>query len=161
MSRAIELLLEMILKKEEEARNAYLLAIREKESGLRNLEAINNYREIYTGELNNAGRQIMNTGTLTQYNNFISRLDTASEDQVLALKKADTIIEEKKYIYMQIQAKRKGLEKLLEKQAEKIADINQCGRQSNAENLAERFELFKRRCGEVHRALTGFKVNQR
>lgn len=121
MSRAIELLLEMILKKEEEARNAYLLAIHEKESGLRNLEAINNYREIYTGELNNAGRQIMNTGTLTQYNNFISRLDTASEDQVLALKKADTIIEEKKYIYMQIQAKRKGLEKLLEKQAEKKA----------------------------------------
>ena len=36
MSRAIELLLEMILKKEEEARNAYLLAIHEKESGLRN-----------------------------------------------------------------------------------------------------------------------------
>lgn len=121
MSKAIELLLEMILKKEEEARNAYLLAVQEKENSLRNLEAINNYREIYTGELINAGKVSMNTGTLTQYNNFINRLDSASEDQAKALRKADNIIEEKKYEYLQIQAKRKGLEKLLEKQALKIA----------------------------------------
>ena len=64
----------------------------------------------------------MNTGTLTQYNNFINRLDTASEEQVQALKKADQIIEQKKSEYLQIQAKRKGLEKLLEKKAQKIAE---------------------------------------
>ena len=113
MSKAIELLLEMVKKKEEDARNTYLMAVHEKESSLRNLEAINNYREIYTGELINAGRNVMNTGTLTQYNNFINRLDTASEEQVQALKKADQIIEQKKSEYLQIQAKRKGLEKLL------------------------------------------------
>lgn len=122
MSKAIELLLEMVKKKEEEARNIYLMAVHEKESSLRNLEAINNYREMYTGELINAGKFAMNTGTLTQYNNFINRLDTASEEQVQALKKADKIIEQKKNEYLQIQAKRKGLEKLIEKKALKMAE---------------------------------------
>lgn len=119
MSKAIELLLEMTKKKEEEARAAYLQVVQEKASSEKNLEAINNYRSIYTGELINAGKSAMNTSTLTQYNNFINRLDSASADQARMLRRADELIDQKKKEYMEIQAKRKGLEKLLEKQIEK------------------------------------------
>ncbi|MGN1357440.1 MAG: flagellar export protein FliJ [Succinivibrionaceae bacterium] len=114
MSRAISLLLEQVKKREEAARLQYQKALSDRAVCQKNLDAINNYREIYTGELNKAGADGMTNSTLVQYNNFINRLDKASEDQVTNLRKADDIIAQRLKEYQDLQTRRKGLEKLLE-----------------------------------------------
>ena len=48
-----------------------------------------------------------------------------------------------------------------EEQAQEVAHIDQRGRKSDAEYLAERFQLFERRFGKVDGALLGFEVEQR
>ncbi len=114
MSRAISLLLEQITRQEENARLMYQKALSDKAICQKNLDAINNYREVYTGEMNKAGSVGMSTSTLYQYNNFINRLDQASSDQVKNIQKADDIIAQRQKEYQELQTRRKGLEKILE-----------------------------------------------
>jgi flagellar FliJ protein len=62
----------------------------------------------------------MKTSTLTQFNSFISRLDTAAADQAASLRQAEAFVERCREDYQALQTRRKGLEKLLEKEAEEI-----------------------------------------
>ncbi len=120
MSRAVSLLLESVRNQEEQARLRYQKSLADLEICRKNLDAINDYREIYSGELNDAGKGIMKTSTLTQFNSFISRLDTAAADQAASLRQAEAFVERCREDYQALQTRRKGLEKLLEKEAEEI-----------------------------------------
>ena len=117
MSKAISLLLESVKQQEENARLLYQKAISDRTVCQKNLDAINDFREVYSGELIQAGQSEMLTSTLLQYNSFISKLDKASADQAVNLRNADAAVENSRERYQQLQTKRKGLEKLLEKEA--------------------------------------------
>lgn len=117
MSRAISLLLDSVKQQEENARLRYQKSIADRNICQKNLDAINDYREVYSSELNEAGRDLMYTSTLNQYNGFINRLDQASADQAKSLRQAEAFVERCREEYQLLQTKRKGLEKLLEKEA--------------------------------------------
>jgi flagellar FliJ protein len=117
MSRAISLLLDSVKQQEENARLRYQKAVSDMNICQKNLDAINDYREVYSSELNEAGKSVMQTSTLTQYNGFINRLDQASADQAKNLKQAEGLVQRCRDEYQLLQTKRKGLEKLLEKEA--------------------------------------------
>lgn len=113
----------MVKKQEENARLMYQKALSDKAICQKNLDAINNYREMYTGEMNESGKGGMRTSTLYQYNNFINRLDQASADQVKNIQKAEQIIAQRQKEYQELQTKRKGLEKLLENEAKRKMEL--------------------------------------
>ncbi len=117
MSKAISLLLETVKDQEEKARLRYQKSLSDQAICQKNLDAINDYRAVYTGELNDAGRDLMFTSTLTQYNSFIDRLDKAASDQVANLRQAEAFVKRCRDDYQAVQTKRKALEKLLEKEA--------------------------------------------
>ncbi len=116
MSGALELLYDRLTEKEEEARNAYLAAMESEKNFKRQLDALNQYRSIYSSELVNRGLQgPVATSTYGHYTSFIGRLDKISSEQLSGLRKIQEEIKKRLEFYQGIQAKRKGIEKLLEK----------------------------------------------
>lgn len=147
MTKAVELLLERIIKEEDAARCRYLKAVSDRDASQRNLNAINDFRATYTGELNDAGARGMTSSTLTQYNNFIRKLDKASEDQVVALQRADNMIEQARQQWNALQTKRKGLEKLLENEALAIRKAQDKAEQKMMDESALHIHLRNQRNG--------------
>ncbi len=105
-------------KKEEEARNLYLATLQQKNNFLQQLQALDNFRGIYSSELTNKGMQApIQHGTYEHYISFIKRLDNISAEQLAGLKKIESEVEKRLNQYKEIEAKRKGLEMLMKKRA--------------------------------------------
>ena len=123
MSNALALLLERLLDKEEEARNAYLLALESERNFKRQLEALNQYRSFYSSELTDRGLQGPgSTATYSHFASFIGRLDKISTEQLQGLKKVQGETGKRLAFYQEVQAKRKAIEFLIEKRhQEKLA----------------------------------------
>lgn len=116
MSNALELLYERLTKKEEEARSIYMLSLQEQRNFEKQLDALNQYRSIYSSELVNKGMQGgMTTSTYSHFTSFINRLDNISSDQLQGLFKIKEETSKKLAFYKELEAKRKGLEMLMEK----------------------------------------------
>ena len=116
MSNALELLYERLTKKEEEARSIYMLALQEQRNFEKQLDALNNYRSIYSSELVDKGMKGgMTTSTYSHFTSFINRLDNISAEQLQGFYKIKEETAKKLAFYKEIEAKRKGLEMLIEK----------------------------------------------
>jgi flagellar FliJ protein len=119
MANALELLYENLLKKEEEARSVYLMALQEEKKFENQLNALNQYRAMYSQELNSRGfNQELSNIVYSQYTNFINRLDNISVEQLEGLRKMRQAREQHFAAYKQIEAKRKGIEFLINKRRE-------------------------------------------
>ncbi len=116
MANALELLYDNLLKKEEEARGVYLLALQEEKKFEQQLNALNQYRAMYSSELTNRGLQHeLSNVVYTQYTSFITRLDNISQEQLSSLAKIRAEREKRFSAYKQLEAKRKGIEFLINK----------------------------------------------
>ena len=123
MSNALSLLLERLRDKEDEARNAYLMALESERSFKRQLDALNQYRSFYSSELTNKGLQgPVTTSSYSHFTSFIGRLDKISQEQLDGLRKVQEETAKRLSFYQEIQAKRKAIEFLIEKRhQEKLA----------------------------------------
>ena len=123
MSNALSLLLERLRDKEDEARNAYLMALESERSFKRQLDALNQYRSFYSSELTNKGLQgPVATSSYSHFTSFIGRRDKISQEQLDGLRKVQGETAKRLAFYQELQAKRKAIEFLIEKRnQEKLA----------------------------------------
>lgn len=117
MSKALLLVYERLQDQEEKARNVYLAAKNAEANFERQLDALNQYRSIYSNELQERGNKgVVSTLTFEHYTSFINRLDKISTEQLDGLKKIRKETQDKYDKYKELEAKRKAIELLLEKQ---------------------------------------------
>jgi flagellar FliJ protein len=117
MSKALLLVYERLQDQEEKARNVYLAAKNAEANFERQLDALNQYRSIYSNELQERGNKgVVSTLTFEHYTSFINRLDKISAEQLDGLKKIRKETQDKYDKYKELEAKRKAIELLLEKQ---------------------------------------------
>jgi len=117
MSKALLLVYERLQEQEEKARNVYLAAKNAEANFERQLDALNQYRSIYSNELQERGNKgVVSTLTFEHYTSFINRLDKISAEQLDGLKKIRQETQDKYDKYKELEAKRKAIELLLEKQ---------------------------------------------
>lgn len=117
MSKALLLVYERLQDQEEKARNVYLAAKNAEANFERQLDALNQYRSIYSNELQERGNKgVVSTLTFEHYTSFINRLDKISAEQLDGLKKIRQETQDKYDKYKELEAKRKAIELLLEKQ---------------------------------------------
>jgi flagellar FliJ protein len=117
MSKALLLVYERLHDQEEKARNVYLAAKNAEANFERQLDALNQYRSIYSNELQERGNKgVVSTLAFEHYTSFINRLDKISAEQLDGLKKIRKETQDKYDKYKELEAKRKAIELLLEKQ---------------------------------------------
>lgn len=118
MAQALELLYERLKKQEEDLRAVYLATLQQQRNFEAQLAALDKYRGIYSSDLVNKGMQGPIThGTYEHYTAFIGRLDTISAEQLRGLEKIKAEVSKRLTAFKDAEAKRKGVEMLMEKRS--------------------------------------------
>ena len=121
MSKAIQLLIERLLEAEDRAARAMAMARQDQQRYESQLEALNQYRENYSGQLTDRGSQGLTSFQFGHYQAFINKLDHASKQQLEGLGQVRAVTEKRRKEWLELQQQRKALETLLVRKAEKEA----------------------------------------
>ncbi len=119
MSKALELLTSRLIEAEDRAAKLLALAQQEQAQFQRQLEALNEYRQIYSGQMTEKGIQGLEASHFNHFHSFIGKLDKASVQQQQGFQNARQQTEQKRQEWLELQQRRKAIEKLLERKAEK------------------------------------------
>ena len=121
MSKAIELLIERLLEAEDRAARAMSMARQDQQRYEAQLEALNQYRENYSGQLTERGSLGLTSFQFGHYQAFINKLDHAAQQQLQGLRQVRQVTEKRRQEWLEIQQQRKALETLQSRQAAKEA----------------------------------------
>jgi flagellar FliJ protein len=121
MSKALELLSSRLLEAEDRAAKMLAQAQREQANFQRQLDALNEYRQIYSSHMTEKAAVGLEASHFNHYHSFIGKLDHASVQQQNGFRKAKQQAEEKRDEWLALQQRRKAIEMLLERKAEKEA----------------------------------------
>ena len=117
MSRAIQLLIERLLEAEDRAARAMAMARQDQQRYESQLEALNQYRENYSGQLTDRGSQGLTSFQFGHYQAFINKLDHAAQQQLQGLRQVRQVTEKRRQEWLDIQQQRKALETLMSRKA--------------------------------------------
>ena len=117
MSKAIELLIERLLEAEDRAARAMSMARQDQQRYEAQLEALNQYRENYSGQLTDRGSQGLTSFQFGHYQAFINKLDHAAQQQLQGLRQVRQVTEKRRQEWLDIQQQRKALETLMSRKA--------------------------------------------
>ena len=121
MSKAIELLIERLLEAEDRAARAMSMARQDQQRYEAQLEALNQYRENYSGQLTERGSLGLTSFQFGHYQAFINKLDHAAQQQLQGLRQVRQVTEKRRMEWLEIQQQRKALETLQSRKAAKEA----------------------------------------
>ena len=121
MSKAIELLIERLLEAEDRAARAMSMARQDQQRYEAQLEALNQYRENYSGQLTERGSLGLTSFQFGHYQAFINKLDHAAQQQLQGLRQVRQVTEKRRQEWLEIQQQRKALETLQSRKAAKEA----------------------------------------
>ena len=121
MSKAIQLLIERLLQAEDRAARAMAMARQDQQRYESQLEALNQYRENYSGQLTDRGSQGLTSFQFGHYQAFINKLDHAAQQQLQGLRQVRQVTEKRRQEWLDIQQQRKALETLQSRKAAKEA----------------------------------------
>ena len=121
MSKAIELLIERLLEAEDRAARAMSMARQDQQRYEAQLEALNHYRENYSGQLTERGSLGLTSFQFGHYQAFINKLDHAAQQQLQGLRQVRQVTEKRRQEWLEIQQQRKALETLQSRKAAKEA----------------------------------------
>ena len=121
MSKALELLTSRLLEAEDRAAKMLALAQREQANFQRQLDALNEYRQIYSSQMTDKAVVGLESSHFNHYHSFIGKLDYASVQQQKGFQQAKQQSEQKREEWLALQQRRKAIEMLLERKAEKEA----------------------------------------
>ena len=121
MSKAIELLIERLLEAEDRAARAMSMARQDQQRYEAQLEALNQYRENYSGQLTERGSLGLTNFQFGHYQAFINKLDHAAQQQLQGLRQVRQVTEKRRQEWLEIQQQRKALETLQSRKAAKEA----------------------------------------
>lgn len=85
------------------------------------LEALNQYRENYSGQLTERGSLGLTSFQFGHYQAFINKLDHAAQQQLQGLRQVRQVTEKRRLEWLEIQQQRKALETLQSRKAAKEA----------------------------------------
>lgn len=139
MSKALELLTSRLIEAEDRAAKLLALAQQEQAQFQRQLEALNEYRQIYSGQMTEKGVQGLEATHFNHFHSFIGKLDKASVQQQQGFQNARQQTEQKRQEWLELQQRRKAIEKLLERKAEK-AQLKQARQE---QKLLDEFATFR------------------
>ena len=117
MSKAIQLLIERLLEAEDRAARAMAMARQRQQRYESQLEALNQYRENYSGQLTDRGSQGLTSFQFGHYQAFINKLDHAAQQQLQGLRQVRQVTEKRRQEWLDIQQQRKALETLMSRKA--------------------------------------------
>ena len=117
MSKAIQLLIERLLEAEDRAARARAMARQDQQRYESQLEALNQYRENYSGQLTDRGSQGLTSFQFGHYQAFINKLDHAAQQQLQGLRQVRQVTEKRRQEWLDIQQQRKALETLMSRKA--------------------------------------------
>ena len=117
MSKAIQLLIERLLEAEDRAARAMSMARQDQQRYEAQLEALNQYRENYSGQLTDRGSQGLTSFQFGHYQAFINKLDHAAQQQLQGLRQVRQVTEKRRQEWLDIQQQRKALETLMSRKA--------------------------------------------
>ena len=117
MSKAIQLLIERLLEAEDRAARAMAMARQDQQRYESQLEALNQYRENYSGQLTDRGSQGLTSFQFGHYQAFINKLDNAAQQQLQGLRQVRQVTEKRRQEWLDIQQQRKALETLMSRKA--------------------------------------------
>ena len=117
MSKAIQLLIERLLEAEDRAARAMSMARQDQQRYESQLEALNQYRENYSGQLTDRGSQGLTSFQFGHYQAFINKLDHAAQQQLQGLRQVRQVTEKRRQEWLDIQQQRKALETLMSRKA--------------------------------------------
>ena len=121
MSKAIQLLIERLLEAEDRAARAMSMARQDQQRYEAQLEALNQYRENYSGQLTERGSLGLTSFQFGHYQAFINKLDHAAQQQLQRLRQVRQVTEKRRQEWLEIQQQRKALETLQSRKAAKEA----------------------------------------
>lgn len=121
MSKALNLLVERLQTAEDRAFRVLVQSRQDEQRCQQQMEALNQYREDYSGLLTDRGSQGLNGLQFGHYKAFINKLDHAGEQQLHALRQVRQQTEIRREEWMNIQKQRKALETLLDRKAAREA----------------------------------------
>ncbi len=121
MSKAIELFIERLLEAEDRAARAMSMARQDQQRYEAQLEALNQYRENYSGQLTERGSLGLTSFQFGHYQAFINKLDHAAQQQLQGLRQVRQVTEKRRLEWLEIQQQRKALETLQSRKAAKEA----------------------------------------
>src|SRR5574344_576641 len=121
MNKAIELLIERLLEAEDRAARAMSMARQDQQRYEAQLEALNQYRENYSGQLTERGSLGLTSFQFGHYQAFINKLDHAAQQQLQGLRQVRQVTEKRRQEWLEIQQQRKALETLQSRKAAKEA----------------------------------------
>ncbi len=121
MSKAIQLLIERLLEAEDRAARAMSMARQDQQRYEAQLEALNQYRENYSGQLTERGSHGLTSFQFGHYQAFINKLDHAAQQQLQGLRQVRQVTEKRRQEWLEIQQQRKALETLQSRKAAKEA----------------------------------------
>ena len=117
MSKAIQLLIERLLEAEDRAARAMSMARQDQQRYEAQLEALNQYRENYSGQLTERGSLGLTSFQFGHYQAFINKLDHAAQQQLQGLRQVRQVTEKRRQEWLDIQQQRKALETLMSRKA--------------------------------------------
>ena len=117
MSKAIQLLIERLLEAEDRAARAMAMARQDQQRYESQLEALNQYRENYSGQLTERGSKGLTSFQFGHYQAFINKLDHAAQQQLQGLRQVRQVTEKRRQEWLDIQQQRKALETLMSRKA--------------------------------------------
>ena len=117
MSKAIQLLIERLLEAEDRAARAMAMPRQDQQRYESQLEALNQYRENYSGQLTDRGSQGLTSFQFGHYQAFINKLDHAAQQQLQGLRQVRQVTEKRRQEWLDIQQQRKALETLMSRKA--------------------------------------------
>ena len=139
MSKAIQLLIERLLEAEDRAARAMAMARQDQQRYESQLEALNQYRENYSGQLTDRGSQGLTSFQFGHYQAFINKLDHAAQQQLQGLRQVRQVTEKRRQEWLDIQQQRKALETLMSRKA--VQEALKVARQE--QKLLDEFATFR------------------
>ncbi|KTF16176.1 flagellar export protein FliJ [Pseudoalteromonas sp. H105] len=119
----LSLLLKIEKEKEESLRMNYLQAQQHFQSNQQKLQGLNNFRMEYTQQLHIKGQSGLSSAGFSQYHAFIAKIEEAIRQQASTVNTARQVVSQRQNLWLKQQVKAKAVEKLIEKQQQKVTAI--------------------------------------
>ncbi|CCQ09726.1 Flagellar protein FliJ [Pseudoalteromonas luteoviolacea B = ATCC 29581] len=131
-------------EKEEGLRKHFLQAQKHFNDNQQKLTGLNQFRLEYMQQLHSKAQQGLTSNTFRQFHSFINKIEDAIKQQARVVNTAKQVVEQRRKLWIQQQAKAKAISKLIEKQQLEIKIKQDKAEQKMLDEFAT-IQFFQRR----------------
>jgi len=140
----LDLLYKLESEKEETLRKTFLQAQRYFQDNQQKMNGLSQFRLEYMQQLHVKAQNGLTSNTFRQYHSFINKIEEAVSQQAKVVNTAKQVVEQRRKLWIQQQAKAKAIAKLIEKQQLAIKQKQDKAEQKMLDEFAT-IQFFQRR----------------